>query len=74
MTGYCSNSPLRCSKAMSMTILNETSNSCPQCGLALISDSSNSSSLIEQRALQLGLVVVIILLLTLIYSYYELLI
>jgi len=74
MTGYCSNSPLRCSKAMSMTILNETSNSCPQCGLALISDSSNSSSLIEQRALQLGLVVVIILLLTLIYGYYELLI
>lgn len=73
MTGYCSNSPLRCSKAMSMTILSETSNSCPQCGLALVSDTSNSGSVIEQRVLKLGLVVFILLLLALIYIYYGIL-
>ncbi len=71
MTGYCSNSPLRCSRAMSMTVLNQLDNSCPECGLTLIEDSNqDNSSHIELRVLQFGLVVVVLLLLALIFIYY----
>lgn len=71
MTGYCSNSPLRCSNAMSMTLLTEFDDSCPLCAMSLVPDNSaNSSSYLEQRVLQLGLIITVILLLTLIYIYY----
>ncbi len=71
MIGYCSNSPLRCSNAKSMTLLNRLDNSCPQCGLSLVENvSMDSSSYFEQRALQLGLIVTVLLLLVLVYIYY----
>lgn len=71
MIGYCSNSPLRCSNAKYMTLLNRLDNSCPQCGLSLVAnDSTDSSSYFEQGMLQLGLVVTVLLLLVLVYIYY----
>lgn len=71
MTGYCSNSPLRCSNAMSMMVLNQLDDCCPECGLTLIEDSSqDNSSHIELRILQFGLCIVVLLLLTLIFIYY----
>ena len=71
MTGYCSNSPLRCSNDMSMTLLTEFDDNSSLCAMSLVPDNSaNSSSYLEQRVLQLGLIITMILLLTLIYIYY----
>lgn len=71
MSGYCSNSPLRCSYAMSMAVITQSNGQCPQCKMSLVADSSmNGSSHIEQSVLQLGLIIVVLLLLLLTYVYY----
>ncbi len=71
MTGYCSNSPLRCYHARSMAVLNCADNICLQCGMSLVpSNSLSSSLLIEQRILQLGLGLTLLLLLVLVYIHY----
>ncbi|AMN49830.1 hypothetical protein AK823_08070 [Psychrobacter sp. P2G3] len=71
MTGYCSNSPMRCTNARSMTVLNQADNSCPQCGLSLVpADNSSSSSRMELQFLHASLAIIILLLLALIYISY----
>ncbi len=71
MTGYCSNSPLRCSYAKSMTLLSQLDSCCPQCGMALVTNSSlNNSSRVELRALEFGLIIGVGLLIALICIYY----
>ncbi len=71
MTGYCSNSPLRCSYALKMTVLSEASNCCPECGMSLVpANSLSSSSYIEQHFLSIGLGVIALLILILIYISY----
>ncbi len=71
MTGYCSNSPMRCSNARAMSLLNQSDNSCPQCGLSLVpADSSSNSSRMELQFLHFSLAITILLLLALIYISY----
>ncbi len=71
MTGYCSNSPLRCDNARTMTILNETDNCCTKCGLPLVTafDLKDSSRRIQQF-LSAVLAIMALLLLVLLYVYY----
>ena len=71
MTGYCSNSPLRCPHAHSIALLNQANSCCPHCGLSLVATSSSSkSALFELRVLQFGLALILILLFALVYVYY----
>ncbi len=70
MTGYCSNSPRRCSHARSMAKIVQE-DVCPECGLAIIpvlEPISNSKA--EQRVLMAGLVITGFLLLLLVYIHY----
>ncbi|TXD98153.1 hypothetical protein ES754_04230 [Psychrobacter frigidicola] len=71
MTGYCSNSPLRCHHARSMMVLNQADNNCPHCGMSLIiANNSNDRLRLEQQLLQLSLGIMVMLLLVLVYIYY----
>ncbi len=71
MTGYCSNSPMRCANARSMHLLNQADDYCPECGLSLVSSASLSkSSRTELRFLHSSLGIVVLLLLALIYISY----
>lgn len=71
MMGYCSNSPMRCTNAHAMTLLNEADSSCPQCGLSLVpADSSSKNSRMELQFLYISLALTILLLLALIYVSY----
>ncbi len=71
MTGYCSNSPLRCHHARSMAVLSQGNNTCPHCGMSLVPvNNLSSSSRAEQLILQLGLGIMAVLILTLVYIYY----
>lgn len=71
MTGYCSNSPVRCTNARSMEMLNQADNNCPECGLSLVpSASSSNSSRMELQFLHFSLGITMLLLLALIYISY----
>lgn len=71
MTGYCSNSPLRCNNARLMLIMSEDDNCCADCGLSLIpTNNLSSSSYKEQQFIGMGLVIIAVLLLVLTYIYY----
>ena len=71
MMGYCSNSPLRCHHAHAMEVLNQTNNSCPNCGMSLVPvNNLFISASFEQRVLQLSLAVTAILLLVMVDVYY----
>lgn len=71
MTGYCSNSPLRCVNARSMIRLERTDGNCPNCKMALVTNYSlSTASKAEQRILQASLCVTVLLLAILVYLYY----
>lgn len=71
MMGYCSNSPMRCSHARSMEVLNQADNNCPECGLSLVPlSSSSNSSRMELQFLHFSLAITLLLLLALIYISY----
>lgn len=71
MSGYCSNSLLRCDNARLMIKLYQTDNYCPKCGLSLVvADNLSESSRAEQYFLILCLVLIAILLLAVTYIYY----
>lgn len=71
MTGYCSNSPLRCYHARNMTLISLSHNDCPECGLSLVPASSfNKSAQAELQFLQFSLFVIALILLSLVYIYY----
>lgn len=71
MTGYCSNSPLRCDNAYTMLILTQDNNSCPECGLSLVpANNLSSSSYKEQQIINVALGIIALLLLVLSYMYY----
>lgn len=71
MLGYCSNSPLRCQNAMSMIVLSQTNDACPECGLSLIPAPHLSNNLrIDFQIIQLALLVLVLILLALVYIYY----
>ena len=71
MTGYCSNSPGRCSYARLVTKIGPAETCCPECGLALIPviEPINDSES-EQRVLMAGLSITGLLLLVLMYIHY----
>lgn len=70
MTGYCSNSPRRCSYARSMEKIVQA-DVCPECGLAIIPvPEPIKDSEAEQRVLMAGLVITGLLLLLLVYIHY----
>ena len=71
MTGYCSNSPLRCHSACLMQIVSADDNCCPECGLSLVPANSLSSSSYKEQQLLSGLLAIIALLLVVTcYIYY----
>lgn len=71
MTGYCSNSPLRCENARLMTMLTHDDNCCPECGLSLVPvNNSSRSAYTEQNFLSLALGLMVLLLLILVYIDY----
>ena len=71
MTGYCSNSPLRCDNARLMTLLSYDNDCCPECGLSLVQVNNLSrSSHAEQNFLSLTLAIMVLLLLVLVYIDY----
>lgn len=72
MTGYCSNSPVRCVNARKLTLLNEANSRCPECGLSLVpANSLSSSARMEQQFLQFGLGIIAFLILVMVYVYYD---
>lgn len=72
MTGYCSNSPVRCVNARTLIVLNEANNCCPECGLFLVpANSLSSSARMEQQFLQFSLGVMVFLILILVYVSYK---
>ena len=71
MLGYCSNSPLRCQKARSMTILNQVSSYCPECGLSLLPAHNLSRQLrADEQFLRYTFLATGLLLLAAVYIYY----
>lgn len=71
MTGYCSNSPMRCDNALNMTVINSADSNCPDCGRLLVaSNNISSNSNIKLVILQLCLALMAIALLVLVYIYY----
>lgn len=72
MSGYCSNSPVRCENARQLTTLNSQDGNCPLCGLALVRRQDvQDSSRLEYRFLYISLVVMIIGLILLTYVYFS---
>lgn len=71
MIGYCSNSPLRCENARTLTLLNESSSDCPECKLSLVPEQDISKQLCtDEYFLKLiGLVLSVIMLIA-VYIYY----
>lgn len=72
MLGYCSNSPLRCKKARSVETLNQVDSCCPECQLILLPTQDISQQLrLEEKVLQLVVLVIAIIVLTSVYIYYS---
>ncbi|MEC5210226.1 hypothetical protein RCH20_001293 [Psychrobacter sp. PL15] len=71
MLGYCSNSPLRCANARSMIMLNQVDQCCSECRLYLLpAQQQRDGSHVDQRVLQLALLVMVLIVLALVYIYY----
>lgn len=71
MLGYCSNSPLRCEKARSMTLLNQVDSCCPACGLFLLpAQNLNRQLRADERFLQYAFLATGLMLLVCVYIYY----
>ena len=71
MTGYCSNSPMRCEYARSMLIITQANHCCPKCGFSLVPANNLSNNFYkEQQYLILVLAIIALLLLVLSYIYY----
>ncbi|CAN6960887.1 DUF2116 domain-containing protein [Psychrobacter okhotskensis] len=71
MLGYCSNSPLRCGQARSMTLLNQVDSCCPECGVFLLPAQNLSRQLrADERFLQYTFLTTGLMLLACVYIYY----
>lgn len=72
MLGYCSNSPLRCEKARSMQLLNQTDSCCPECHLHLLPAQDISQQLrAEEEFLLFAVLVIAFMLFMSVYIYYS---
>ena len=71
MLGYCSNSPLRCTNARSVTILDRMDSCCPECCLFLLPAQDVSQQLnADEQFLRFSIMVIICTLFTVVYIYY----
>ena len=71
MLGYCSNSPLRCPNARSMTLLNQMDSCCPECNLALLPAQDVSQQLLaDEKFLRYAIIAIVLILLLSAYIYY----
>ncbi len=71
MLGYCSNSPLRCTNARSMTILNRMDSCCPECNLFLLPAQDVSQQLrADENFLRSAIVTIVLILILSAYIYY----
>lgn len=71
MIGYCSNSPLRCKHARSMTMLNRIDSCCPECNLFLLPAQDVSQQLhADEQFLQFAIMAIVFILFTVVYIYY----
>ena len=71
MLGYCSNSPLRCTKARSMTILNRMDSCCPECNLFLLPAQDVSQQLrADENFLRSAIMAIVLILILSAYIYY----
>ncbi len=71
MRGYCSNSPNRCKNAYSLTVLNESSACCKECGMFLVPAKHLTNGIrIDRQILQWVLLAITSCLLVLVYIHY----
>ncbi len=71
MLGYCSNSPLRCTNARSMTILNRMDSCCPECNLFLLPAQDVSQQLrADENFLRSAIMAIMLILILSAYIYY----
>ncbi len=71
MLGYCSNSPLRCTNARSMTILNRMDSCCPECNLFLLPAQDVSQQLrADENFLRSAIMAIVLILILSAYIYY----
>lgn len=71
MLGYCSNSPLRCTNARSMTILDRMDSCCPECNLFLLPAQDVSQQLrADENFLRSAIVTIVLILILSAYIYY----
>ena len=71
MLGYCSNSPLRCTNARTMKILNQVDSCCPECHLFLIPAQDISQKLRSyEQFLRFSILLIVFILLVSVYIYY----
>lgn len=72
MLGYCSNSPLRCTNARTMHLLNEVDGCCPECHLFLLPAQNISHQLkVDERFLRSAILAIAFTLLITVYIYYK---
>lgn len=72
MIGYCSNSPLRCKNARSMTMLNRIDSCCPECNLFLLPAQDVSQQLhADEQFLQFAIMAIVFILFTVVYIYLD---
>ncbi len=71
MLGYCSNSPLRCTKARSLEVLNSIDSCCPECHLFLLpAQDVNQQLRTDEKFLRLAVLMTALILFILSYVYY----
>ncbi len=71
MLGYCSNSPLRCTNARSVTILDRMDSCCPECNLFLLPAQDISQQLrADERFLRFAIIAIVLVLILFAYMYY----
>lgn len=71
MLGYCSNSPLRCTNARTMKILNQVDSCCPECHLFLLPAQDMSEQLrADERFLRFAIIAIVLVLILFAYMYY----
>lgn len=71
MLGYCSNSPLRCTQARSMVLLNQVNCCCPECDLFLLpAQNINRQLRADEQFLQYTFLATGLMLLACVYIYY----
>lgn len=70
MKGYCSNSPQRCSHAMSCKIVESDNDLCPKCQMALITTKQEAHDIVAIKGMLTKSIILMILVVTLTLFFY----